>query len=209
MTDELWNEESPAWDMDGEFLYYLSDREFTPQISTLEWNYAGNRMTSIYALTLKKDGKNPFPPLSDEVTTDEKKKKPRRPTSTASRPDKPADKKPEGEAAARTDEKKAEPEKKTGPFRVDFDGLADRVTRVPVEAENYQGLGRREGRARLREGRRAVLRPRLVRRSRSRLLLVQGPQGVDDRRRRVRRRGLGRRGEGARPAEGPPTTSST
>jgi tricorn protease len=142
VTDALWNEESPAWDMDGEFLYYLSDREFTPQISTLEWNYAGNRMTSVYALTLRKDGKNPFPPLSDEVTTAEKKKD----AEAGDKPtgDKPADEKPEGEAA-KADATKAEAEKKAGPFRVDFDGLADRVTRVPIEAENYQGLGAAKG----------------------------------------------------------------
>ena len=133
VTDELWNEESPAWDLDGEVLYYLSDREFAPQISTLEWNYAGNRTTSIYALTLKKDGKNPFPPQSDEVSAEDKKK-----DAEAS------DKRPEGEGG-KADERKTEPEKKSLPFRVDFDGLADRVTRVPVEAENYQGLAAAKG----------------------------------------------------------------
>jgi tricorn protease len=129
VTDETWNEESPAWDLEGEYLYYLSDREFAPQISAIEWNYAGNRMTSIYALTLKKDGKNPFPPESDEVTTVEEKKK--------------DGEKTEGDAKA--DEKKAEPEKKAAPFRVDFDGLALRVTRVPVEAENYRGVAAAKG----------------------------------------------------------------
>ena len=30
-----------AWDPDGEYLYYLSEREFAPQISQIEWNFAG------------------------------------------------------------------------------------------------------------------------------------------------------------------------
>ncbi len=137
VTDELWNEEQPTWDLDGETLYYLSDREFAPQISAIEWNYAGNRTTAVYALTLKKDGKSPFPPQSDEVSTDEKK------DGDEPAGEKPADKR--AEVAAKPGEKKAEPAKKETPFRVDFDGLADRVTRVPVEAENYQGLASVKG----------------------------------------------------------------
>jgi tricorn protease len=46
----------------------LSDREFAPQISNIEFNYAANRETMVYALALRKDVKNPFPPESDEVT---------------------------------------------------------------------------------------------------------------------------------------------
>jgi tricorn protease len=131
VTDELFNEESPAWDPEGEFLFYLSDREFAPQISTFEWNYATSRTTGIYAVTLKKDGKSPFPPESDEVTLGEKK-------------DEGEDRKPE---SAKADEK-AEPkgkdekkeEKKAAPFRIDFEGLGSRVTRAPIEADNIRGF---------------------------------------------------------------------
>ncbi|MFN8095060.1 MAG: S41 family peptidase [Vicinamibacteria bacterium] len=137
VTDELWNEEQPAWDLEGDSLFYLSDRQFAPQISTIEWNYAGNRTTSIYALTLRKDGKSPFPPQSDEVTTDGKK------DGDEPAAEKTADQR--AEVAAKPGEKKAEPAKKETPFRVDFDGLAGRVTRVPVEAENYQGLAAAKG----------------------------------------------------------------
>ena len=62
VTDELFNEESPAWDPEGEFLFYLSDREFAPQICTIEWNFADephDRASS--PLTLKKDGEEPVP----------------------------------------------------------------------------------------------------------------------------------------------------
>ena len=40
----------------------------SPQISQIEFNYATNRTTYIYALALRKDVKHPFPPESDEVT---------------------------------------------------------------------------------------------------------------------------------------------
>jgi tricorn protease len=132
VSDELFNEEQPAWDLDGDYLYYLSDRDFAPQISSFEWNYATSRTTGIYALTLRKDGKSPFPPQSDEVTFGEEK---------AEGEAKGDDKKP---ADARADDERAgakdEAEKKETPFRVDFEGLGSRVTRVPVEADNIQSL---------------------------------------------------------------------
>ena len=127
VTDDVFNEYAPSWSPDAEQLYYLSERQFAPQISQVEWNFAGARMTGLFALTLKKDGKSPFPPQSDEVTFGDKKDEAK------------------GEAAGeKKDEKageaKAEPQQKETPFRVDFDGLASRVTRVPVEPDNYQAV---------------------------------------------------------------------
>jgi tricorn protease len=119
VTDETFNEEGPSWDPEGECLYYQSEREFTPLISQVEWNFAGARMTGLFALTLKKDGKSVFPPQSDEVTLGEKK---------------------DEAGPSLKGDKTAEPEKKEVPFRIDFDGLASRVTRVPVEADNYRGV---------------------------------------------------------------------
>lgn len=127
VTDNVFNEEQPAWDPDGEYLYYLSERQFAPQISLIEWNYAGNRMTGIFALTLTKDAKSPFPPQSDEVTGDEKKAEGDDKTKTDG---KPADK---AEAKDKT-------AKKETPFRVDFDGLGARVTRVPIDADDIDGF---------------------------------------------------------------------
>jgi len=70
VTGEIFNEFNPAWDPEGNYLYYLSDREFAPQIGSFEWNYVIDRETGIYALALRKDVKHPFPPESDEVTVD-------------------------------------------------------------------------------------------------------------------------------------------
>ena len=67
VTSELFSSYGPAWDPEGKLLYFLSDREFAPQISDIEWNYAGNRRTGIFALALRKDVASPFAPESDEV----------------------------------------------------------------------------------------------------------------------------------------------
>src|SRR6185436_4256339 len=68
LTDQMFNATGPTWDPAGNYLYFLSDREFAPQLSSVEFNFATNRTSYIYALALRKDVKHPFPPESDEVT---------------------------------------------------------------------------------------------------------------------------------------------
>ena len=53
VTDGTFNAEEPVWDPDGEYLYHLSDRTWAPQISSVEWNFATNRTTGIFALALR------------------------------------------------------------------------------------------------------------------------------------------------------------
>ena len=115
ITGEFFHEFAPAWGPAGDYLYYLSDRQFAPQISTWEWNFAGNRTTGIFSLALRKDVKNPFAPLSDEVSIGEKEKK-----------------------EAKDEDK--EKNKSKVYIGIDFDGLAERVTHVPVEEDNIWGL---------------------------------------------------------------------
>ena len=115
----------PTWDPDGNFLYFIAVHEFHPQLSQVEFNFATNRGNGIYALTLRKDGKNPFPQESDEV-------------SVAKDGEKPGEKKADAKPAEKSGEKKEEKPKE--PVRIDFDGLAGRVTRVPVGFDNLFGL---------------------------------------------------------------------
>ncbi len=89
VTDEYFNSYNPAWDPQGNYLYFLSDREFAPQISNIEFNYATNRPTYIYAMALRKDVKHPFPPESDEVTIAKTDEAPKPAASPAA--EKPAD----------------------------------------------------------------------------------------------------------------------
>ena len=102
---------SPAWDPDGKYLYVLSRRDYAPQMSNLEFDYAGNRNTGVFAYALRKDTPHPFPPESDEVTPEQEKK------------DEPA----KGPRALR-------------PVAIDFDGLEQRCARVPVPVDNLMDL---------------------------------------------------------------------
>ncbi|CAN5802424.1 S41 family peptidase [soil metagenome] len=130
VTDGFFTEFNPAWDGDGNYLYYLSNREFAPQLSNNEWNFAGNRSTRIYALSLRTDVPHPFPPRSDEVTVAAESN-----GTGASTPGAAASGATPSTAAASAARE----------LRIDFDGIARRVTPVPVQADNYGGLSANKG----------------------------------------------------------------
>src|SRR5438552_8314570 len=134
VTDDMFNALNPVWDSSGNYLYFISDREFAPQISQVEFNYATNRSAYIYAMALRKDVKHPFPPESDEVAVT----KPKEDATPASEPKK------EGESEApKPEAKPATPPQKT--LVVDFDGISNRVARAPIGADNYGGLAAKAG----------------------------------------------------------------
>ena len=134
VTEELWNAQEPVWDPEGNLLYYLSDRQYAPQISTVEFNYASNRTTGIFAMALRKDVKHPFPPESDEVTI-AKEDKSEKLTDAAAK----------AEASVTPAKAASSAPKPAEDLVIDFDGIMKRVAKVPVEADNYSGLTARKG----------------------------------------------------------------
>ena len=134
VTEGFFNEHDPTWDPEGKYLWYLSEREFQPQISTIEWSFATNRMTGIYALALRRDVADPFAPKSDEVKLEGAKKDDEKKKDEAKKGE---DKKGQGKKG---EAEKEEARKAPEPVAIDFDGLAARVARVPVDADNYFGL---------------------------------------------------------------------
>jgi tricorn protease len=158
VTDSMFNSFNPAFDPSGDYLYFLSNREFAPQISNTEFNYATNRSTLVYALALRKDVKNPFPPESDEVTIapeatptpadkltpppDDARPRPvdeKQPQPAASPSPTPAAGGTPSADAAKKNVPSAKPE------TIDFDGIVGRATRVPLPPENYGGLTAKTG----------------------------------------------------------------
>jgi tricorn protease len=162
VTDNLFNAGNPAWDPQGNYLYFLCDREFAPQLSQIEFNYATNRTSYIYAMTLRKDVKHPFPPESDEVTVTKPDEAPKPKGTPPGEEPKPPSKDINKELKKEPDETAtptpsptpptavAEPKSDAAPkppatMAIDFDGIATRVARVPVGADNYGGLTAKAG----------------------------------------------------------------
>lgn len=158
VTDPMFNSYSPAWDPQGNYLYFLSDREFAPQISNIEFNYATNRPTYIYAMALRRDVKHPFPAESDEVTMskpdDAAKPKGTPPGEEPKPPAKDLNRELNKEPAKESDKSapstpaadaKPDTAKPPASMTIDFDGIGTRVARVPLGADNYGGLSAKAG----------------------------------------------------------------
>ncbi|HSR96942.1 MAG TPA: S41 family peptidase [Kofleriaceae bacterium] len=116
LTGSSTNDYNPAWDPEGRYLYFLSDRAANPVLDRRDEENVEIKVTRPFLLVLQRDGKNPF-------------------ANTAGMPPGPgdADKKPDDK------DKKAD-KKPARPVRIDFDGLADRYVAFPVPMGNYGAL---------------------------------------------------------------------
>ncbi len=132
VTDEWYTSGSPEFSADGKYLFFVSNRSFSPTYGWLEWNHIYQNMAKPYLVTLSKDTKSPFEPKSDESTFSDTAK----------------DKKDDAKSEKKSD------------LTVDFDGIYNRILEIPVQASNYMGLrsaGSKLYYARLGEGRGAQL----------------------------------------------------
>ena len=112
ITGEMFSEYNPVFAPGGGQLYFLSDRMFTPQLDLLEWNYANNRQTGVYAMLLTASADNPFAPRNFEGV-------------------------PEKDDAGEDGNGKEAGAPKVD---IDFDGLATRIARAPIDFDNLGGL---------------------------------------------------------------------
>jgi tricorn protease len=118
LTSDRVNSFSPAWDPDGEFLYFLSDRHLRSLVGS-PWGPRQpepyfDKSIGIYHVALRKELRSPFKPADELGGAGEE------------------------EAAGRrgADRGASEPTR----VRIDVDGLARRVKRVPVPPGNYSSL---------------------------------------------------------------------
>lgn len=142
VTDDRFQVGSPAWDPAGRYLYYLSNREFSPGIDAIDTNYTLDRQTGIYALALNRDVPSLFPPRTGEITLEGDAKEPPpekgKTMDAAAAPEAPPTvaKTPAG----RGEQGAPAAARRPADLRIDFDGLGSRVIRVPVGFDNYTGL---------------------------------------------------------------------
>lgn len=114
VTDKWYESHSPVFSMDGKYLVFSSARDFNPTYGSLEWNHVYNNMGGVYLALLSKDTPSPFLEEDAEVKTgnaDEAKKD-------------DVGKKDEAKPAAAV-------------VKIDPDGLAGRIVKLPLPGSNY------------------------------------------------------------------------
>ncbi|HUI64668.1 MAG TPA: S41 family peptidase [Bacteroidota bacterium] len=113
VTDGWFDSYGPAFSSDGKYLFFISNRSFTPTYGQLEWNHVYRDLASIFLVTLAADTKSPFEPKSDEVKIG------------------PAEKE-------KTDQRK---ESEAGvTVKVDLRGIGSRIAALPISGSSYRNL---------------------------------------------------------------------
>src|SRR5205823_12658272 len=116
VTDGMSDARYPAFDRDGQYLYFTASTNFGPSSHSHDMTSDEHRVTrSVYAMVLPADAPSPVVPETDE--------------------EKPADSKPESRPG---ESKAAESAPKT--VRIDFDGLQRRTVALPIPARDYNAL---------------------------------------------------------------------
>jgi tricorn protease len=116
VTDGMSDVRYPAFDKDGQYLYFTASTNYGPATSGLDMSSDEHLVTrNVYAMVLSKEGASPVGPESDE----------------------------EKAPAAKDGEKpQAKPakEEKPKPTPIDLDNLEMRVVPLPLPARNYEDL---------------------------------------------------------------------
>ena len=124
VTERWYDSSQPAFSSDGKYLFFTSSRDFNPIYSSVEWNFAYTQMDCIYFTTLAADTPSPF------LESDSYSKKSEK--TDAPKPE--ADKKKGKGTDAKPSDAKSEP------IKVNIEGIADRIVRIPLGTGRYYSL---------------------------------------------------------------------
>ena len=146
VTGDLVNSNGPTFDPEGNYLYFLSDRDYNEVLGNYDFEFANPKTTRPYLVTLHADAPSPFPALSDETTIRRDEPTPAASDVDKDKPKKEADKK-------KSDEKKKEDEKAAiketkeiiKAFHIDLDGIQNRIVALPVPPASINEINAAKG----------------------------------------------------------------
>jgi tricorn protease len=150
VTTDFTTSFSPVFDPGGEYLEFLSNRDYNEVLGVYDLEFANPKATRVYLATLRADTPSPFAPQSDEEAApkaapdeltegnekDAKAKEPKTKEPKDKDKAKDKDKKTEGNTEKSADQK-AEDKK---PFRIDLDGIGNRIVALPMAPTNVAEL---------------------------------------------------------------------
>ena len=113
VTEKWYDSGYPAFSADGKYLFFTSQRDFSPVYSRTEWNHAYINTYRVYLVTLDKETPSPFAPENIEV--------------------KPLEK-------PGSEEEKDKDNSEEIVVSIDFDGIENRMVALPIDPANYYNI---------------------------------------------------------------------
>lgn len=123
VTHGYYSDAQPTFDPDGKYLYFLTNRDFTPSYSDVQNTFIYSNSTKIAAISLRDDVPSPLAPKNDSVAMkkDEKNGK-------------------DSKKNSKKENLKEKKEEKSSGVDIDFKGISGRAVILPPDAGNYTGL---------------------------------------------------------------------
>jgi len=121
-TSGYYNDTRPVFDPEGKYLYFLTNRHFSPLYSDFDNSFVYPNATQIAAVTLRKEVASSLAPRNDTVEMDEEQEDSEEGKTDGAKED-------AGESA----------------IEIEFDGLEQRVVLLPMNPGNYAGLAAAKG----------------------------------------------------------------
>jgi tricorn protease len=147
VTRDLVNSFQPVFDPEGKYLYFLSDRDYNEVLGNYDFEFANPKTTRPYLQTLRADTPSPFPALSDETAIRREAAVPVAPEAKKAKP-KDAEEGNKSEDQQNKDAKaREEKDSKDAAknFRIDLEGIQNRIVALPVPPAVVGGLGAAKG----------------------------------------------------------------
>ena len=121
VTTNFNSSTAPTFDAGGKYLFFVSQRDYNEVIGNFDFEFSNPKADRIYLVTLRAELPSPFAPKSDEAGK-------KADDDSAKEQDKSADKeKKESEDVAKN-------------FRIDLEGIQNRVTALPMPVSNIVRL---------------------------------------------------------------------
>ena len=137
VTGQFYNDFSPAFDPEGKYLYFLTNRSFNPEYSDFDNSFIYTNSTQIVALSLKEDTPSVTAPKNDEVEVEKE--------DEDTEEDDAAKSKKKKKGKDKETEKEDEDDNGVEPVEIDFEGLEERMVIIPVKAGDYNNLSAVKG----------------------------------------------------------------
>jgi tricorn protease len=133
VTGPLLQDFAPAFDPEGNYLFFLSARVFNPVYDNVHFDLNFPKGVRPYAITLRKDLPSPFVPQPRGFEEDKEDKESSR---TA---------KDDAEQSSEEEQEQGE-QQDSAKVTIDFDGIADRIVAFPVQESIYGTIDAIKGR---------------------------------------------------------------
>jgi tricorn protease len=132
-TRTMFDDYSPAWDPDGNYLYFIGTRDLDPIFDQVQRDWAFPRAERPFLLTLRADLPSPFEPRP--FAEEERKEEPPPPEPKGEKTEKG-----EGEGEAKAESKSEPPKKRERLIEIDLQGLPERLIAFPVPVGLYRRI---------------------------------------------------------------------